>query len=101
MTKQHLTVREMQLTEVGLRIDYFHNASDEHLLKIGVDRSLLPTPDAWYKFYEEDYARPIRDRITFSLVWELNGKAVGFSSATRRLGGPIRQEVDGNLFQSS
>ena len=32
-----LVVREMQLTEVGLRIDYFHDSSDEHLLKLGCD----------------------------------------------------------------
>lgn len=82
MTEQRLTVREMQLADVGLRIDYFHDASDDHLLTMGVDRSLLPTRDAWHEFYEEDYARPIRDRVAFSLVWELDGTAVGFSSVS-------------------
>lgn len=82
MTEQRLTVREMHLADVGLRIGYFHDASDDHLLMMGVDRSLLPTREAWYKFYEEDYARPIRDRVAFSLVWELGGKAVGFSSVS-------------------
>ena len=80
MTSQHLSVREMQLSDVGIRINYFHNASDDHLLMMGVDRSLLPSRDAWHQFYKEDYTRPIRDRITFSLVWELDGEVVGFSS---------------------
>jgi hypothetical protein len=44
--EQALTVREMQLGEVGVRINYFHGSSDEHLRMLGVDRALLPTRDA-------------------------------------------------------
>jgi len=75
-----LTIREMRLSEVSIRIDYFHDATDEYLRVLGVDRTLLPTREAWRAFYEEDYARPIRDRLNYSLVWQLNGRVVGFSS---------------------
>ena len=78
-----LTVREMQLSEVGIRINYFHDASDEYLGVLGVDRSLLPTRQAWHAFYEEDYARPIQDRVNYSLVWQRDGQVVGFSSTDR------------------
>ena len=78
-----LIVREMRLAEVGFRIDYFHEASDEHLRTLGVDRALLPTRDAWRAFYEEDFARPVRDRTNYLLVWEREGSMVGFSSADR------------------
>lgn len=44
---------------------------------------VLPTRQAWLAFYEEDYARPIRDRVDFSLVWQRGGEVVGFSSADR------------------
>jgi RimJ/RimL family protein N-acetyltransferase len=78
-----LTVREMQLAEVGVRIDYFHRASDQHLLTLGVDRSLLPTPDAWRTSYEEDFVRPVSARASYLLVWEHDGLVVGFSSTDR------------------
>ncbi len=78
-----LTVREMPLAEVDLRIDYFHHSSDEHLRTLGVDRARLPTPEDWRSSYEEDYARPIEARETYSLVWELDGQTVGFSSTDR------------------
>ncbi|HEX4838357.1 MAG TPA: hypothetical protein VFV03_07540, partial [Solirubrobacteraceae bacterium] len=68
-----LTVREMRLAEVGIRIDYFHDASDEHLRILGVDRALLPTREAWRAFYEEDFACPVQDRTNYSLVWERDG----------------------------
>ena len=80
MTTLDLHVREMRLDEVGIRIDYFHDASDDHLRRLGVDRALLPSREAWQKFYEEDYARPIPDRVNYSLVWELDGAVLGFSS---------------------
>jgi RimJ/RimL family protein N-acetyltransferase len=78
-----LTVREMRLAEVGIRIDYFHDSSDEHLRMLGVDRALLPTREAWRAFYEEDFARPPQDRTSYLLVWERDGSVVGFSSADR------------------
>lgn len=73
-------VREMQLGDVGIRIDYFHNASDDHLRMLGVDRALLPSRAAWRKFYEDDYARPIHERVSYSLIWKMDDEVVGFSS---------------------
>lgn len=79
---QALAVREMQLADVEIRINYFHDSSDDHLHMLGVDRALLPSREAWYTFYKEDYARPIQERVNFSLVWELDRQIVGFSSAS-------------------
>jgi hypothetical protein len=53
-----ISVREMLLSEVEIRIRYFHEASDAHLTALGVDRALLPEPPAWRAFHEKDYARP-------------------------------------------
>lgn len=79
----HLNVREMRLGEVDVRISYFHGATDEHLQRIGVDRASLPTPADWRATYEQDYARPVEERHVYSLIWELDGETVGFSSADR------------------
>jgi RimJ/RimL family protein N-acetyltransferase len=75
-----VSVREMALSEVGFRIRYFHDASDDYLLALGVDRELLPTPEAWQSFHERDYGRPLTEREHYSLLWELDGEAIGFSS---------------------
>jgi RimJ/RimL family protein N-acetyltransferase len=74
------TVRPLRLDEVDIRIDYFHDASDDYLQKLGVDRALLPPKDAWRAYYEEDFARPIAERETYNLAWELDGRVVGFSA---------------------
>jgi RimJ/RimL family protein N-acetyltransferase len=77
------TVRPLRLDEVDVRIDYFHDASDDYLTKLGVDRALLPERAAWRTFYEEDFAKPLAERETYNLAWELDGRLVGFSSVDR------------------
>jgi RimJ/RimL family protein N-acetyltransferase len=78
-----LTIRDMQLDDVNIRINYFHDATDEHLSTLGVDRSLLMSKASWTEFYREDYARPLEQRLNFSLIWEVDGETVGFSSTDR------------------
>ena len=73
----------MLLSEVDLRIGYFHDAPDDYLRTLGVDRALLPSRQAWRESYAADHARPIQERHSYSLVWELDGQVVGFSSVDR------------------
>lgn len=78
-----LVVRPLRLDEVGLRIDYFHGASDEFLGRLGVDRARLPAPDAWRAWYEEDFGRPLDQRENYAVAWELDKTVIGFSSLDR------------------
>ena len=73
----------MRLDEVHIRIDYFHDASDDYLLALGVDRARLPTRHDWAESYRADQALPLHQRSMVALVWELDGSIVGFSSADR------------------
>jgi hypothetical protein len=45
---------------------------------LGVDRALLPCRRAWREFYETEQARPIAQRLNYSLVWDLDREPVGF-----------------------
>ena len=85
MSKQpsRLEVREMTLADVGLRIDYFHDADNAHLDRLGVDRALLPSRQEWHRLYEIDDARPLEQREFYSLLWLVDGKTMGFSSTDR------------------
>jgi RimJ/RimL family protein N-acetyltransferase len=82
-TRPRLVVREMQPAEVGLRIDYFHDSSDDYLTMLGVDRASLPSRAAWRSDYADDFALPVEKRGGVALIWELDGDIVGFSSADR------------------
>ncbi len=73
----------MDPSEIGIRIDYFHNAPDPYLRSLGVDRASLPTPAAWRSTYTADWALPMQERKGLALLWQLDGRAVGFSSSDR------------------
>jgi RimJ/RimL family protein N-acetyltransferase len=70
----------MELADFEVRIAYFHEATDEHLNRLGVDRSLLPRRDVWRALFEQNLARPLEERFEYGVVWELDGRLVGFST---------------------
>src|SRR4051812_39495476 len=78
-----LVVREMELAEVDLIIDYFHSATSGHLEILGVDPTRLPSPDRWREHYAADYARPHAKRSALLVLWELDGAPLGFSTAEK------------------
>jgi RimJ/RimL family protein N-acetyltransferase len=83
MSTEGLSVREMRLEEIGIRIGYFHGANDDHLRRMGVDRSRLPEEGAWRKDYAQELELPYEERSSACLVWEFENRVVGFSSADR------------------
>jgi RimJ/RimL family protein N-acetyltransferase len=78
-----LTVRPMQLEEVSVVIDYFHGASAEHLETLGVDPTRLPEPSKWRQLYEHEFAQPVERRRSFMVLWELEGRQIGFSTVDK------------------
>lgn len=75
-----ISVRPLGLDEIDLRIEYFHSATDDFLRHLGVDRARLPAPQEWRAWYRDDYARPIEERQSYAVGWELDGEVVGLSS---------------------
>ncbi len=78
-----LVIREMTLDEVGLVIDYFHGSTPEHLEMLGVDPTRLPPRQDWRARYAAEYGKPMQDRSTLLVIWELDGVAVGFSTSDK------------------
>jgi RimJ/RimL family protein N-acetyltransferase len=78
-----LAVREMRLEEVGLIIDYFYESTPQHLEVMGVDPTRLPNRRNWQALYGAEYEKPRQNRSTLLVVWELDGKSVGFSTSDK------------------
>jgi RimJ/RimL family protein N-acetyltransferase len=75
--------RPMQLSETGLVIDYFLNATPEYLNSLGVDPTRVPERSAWQARFEQQFALPVEQRTVLLVLWELDGKPAGFSSSDR------------------
>lgn len=79
-----LIVRPMRVEEVGVVIEYFHQASAEHLEKLGVQTTRLPEPSKWRQFYEMEFQLPIEQRRTFMVLWQIFRVAAWLSTAGLR-----------------
>ena len=83
MPEESLSIRPMQLADFGVRVAYFHDATDEHLARLGVERSLLPKPGEWQARFASNLALPLEQRSEYGVVWKLDDTLVGFSTADR------------------
>lgn len=89
-----LAVREMTPDDVGVRIDYFHSASDDFLEMLGVDRARLPSRDEWHREFEADYGLPAAERKHFGLMWLIDAQIVGFGTLDKiRFGEEARMHL--------
>jgi RimJ/RimL family protein N-acetyltransferase len=73
----------MQLSEVEVVVDYFHDASPEFLHGLGVDKAKLPPRKSWFAHYESEFALPIEKRKSLLVLWRLNDEPIGFSTADK------------------
>jgi RimJ/RimL family protein N-acetyltransferase len=80
---RNLAVREMALSEADLVIDYFLGATSEHLELMGVDPSRLPTREQWRERFVHDYGLPIEQRPRIVVIWLMDGRPIGYSSADK------------------
>ena len=78
-----LTVREMRLEEVGVIVDYFHQATPEHLAMLGVDPARLPSRAKWVQHYAHQYSLPLEQRETFLVIWKLGDAPLGFCTTDK------------------
>jgi RimJ/RimL family protein N-acetyltransferase len=78
-----LIVREMLSSETDLIIDYFLNATPEHLEMLGVDPSRLPPVKPWRERFRHESELPIDQRTVVLVVWLSDGQPIGFSTADK------------------
>jgi RimJ/RimL family protein N-acetyltransferase len=78
-----LTVREMTAAETDLIIDYFQNATPEHLETLGVDPTRMPSVQSWRERLQREAALPIDKRAIVLVIWLSDDQPVGFSTSDK------------------
>ena len=72
-----LTIRELEVNDISLIADYWINSTDEHLVSMGVDLAKVPKKEELETILGHQLSLPIRERNSFAVIWELNGKPIG------------------------
>ena len=78
-----VSVRAMAVSEVGLIIDYFQQATPEHLEMLGVDPTRLPSRSAWHERIQREFDLPLRERSFVAVAWLMDDQPIGFSTGDK------------------
>ncbi|MEZ5057928.1 MAG: GNAT family protein [Saprospiraceae bacterium] len=76
----HLKVRDLELSDIPLLLDYWYNNTDDHLVGMGVDLKKMPPRKAFENMLEIQLSIPIILRQSYVLIWMLDEKPVGHSN---------------------
>lgn len=78
-----LSVRELESRDVPCIVRYWAEATPQDLARMGVDPTLLPTPEQMTAGIHAALALPLEQRKAFSVVWERDGRAIGVVTLKR------------------
>lgn len=76
----YISVRELELIDIDLLADYWHNSDSEFFKSMGADKDKLPTRTRLLQMLTEQISLPNKDKNSYALIWELDGKQVGHSN---------------------
>lgn len=75
-----LNVRELEVKDIALIIDYWLTSAPGFLEGMGVDLSKVPSRESLNLMLTGQLALPIQKRASYALIWECDGVAVGHSN---------------------
>ena len=75
-----LTVREMNLNDIPLFMQYWFSAGPEYLQGMGVDVTKMPPQEQFYQMLLEQLNTPLENKKSYCIIWENDGEPVGHSN---------------------
>jgi ribosomal-protein-alanine N-acetyltransferase len=83
MRSEKIDIRCLTEAEIPSIVSYFVDATDEHLLRMGVDRVKLFKREEWIKSISIELQKPLEEKQLFYVIWEVDGKPIGHSNINK------------------
>jgi RimJ/RimL family protein N-acetyltransferase len=74
------SVREITPSDIPALTAYWFTADPVFLRGMGVDIQKLPTRSQWVQMLSEQIEAPIKEKQSYCLIWESDGRTVGHSN---------------------
>ncbi len=75
-----LSVREMQQSDIDSIAKYWCSSDTSYFLSLGVDVNKIPTHNQLSQMLTEQLKKPIEQRNSYCIIWELGGTSIGHSN---------------------
>ena len=76
----NISVRQAHEEDLSSIVNYFYQASDEHLKGMGADPTKLPALDGWLALLKAQLSLSYPAKEYFYMIWELEGEAIGHNN---------------------
>jgi len=80
MNDHILSVREMQLDDIRLIVDYWHQAEAGYLTGMGVDLNKIPSRQEMSEGLTAQFNLSIPEKRSYCMIWELDHQPIGHSN---------------------
>lgn len=77
MMKSLLSVREMQVSDIPLIVQYWHQSDEQLLLQMGVDPFKIPPKQQLTDYLSIQLEKPISERQSFCIILEIDHTPIG------------------------
>ncbi|MDC8004804.1 GNAT family protein [Aureisphaera galaxeae] len=75
-----INVREIAHKDIPSLVDYWMSSDPDFLVGMGVDLDKMPAKETLEKAFSEQIDTTYRDKQSYALIWELDGKAIGHTN---------------------
>jgi len=75
-----LSIREMNVEDIQLVVDYFFSASTSFLEGMGADKRKLPDRDKWIAILKEEFFKEPACKNVYYVIWQIDGNPIGHSN---------------------
>ena len=79
----HLSVREIQQSDIEPLSDYWFKSDPAFLISMGVDLSKLPTRNEWEQMLNEQINQSYEEKKSYCIIWLVNDEAIGHCNVNR------------------
>jgi len=78
-----LNVRKIEIKDIKPLLNYWYHLTPEQLIHMGADITKLPPRNEFLKMLIEQVNSPIESKLSYALIWELNGKQIGHTNVNQ------------------
>lgn len=83
MNEPHLSVRELQASDLDLLIRYWTTAEPDFLTGMGVDLAKMPTREQWVDMLSKQLTLSYEDKPSYAIIWLADGQPIGHSNVSK------------------
>jgi RimJ/RimL family protein N-acetyltransferase len=83
MPEATLSVRELRTGDIDAITNYWLTSDTPFLKGMGVDITKIPTREEWQAMLTEQLNTPLKEKKSYCIIWEVDGRAVGHSNINK------------------